>query len=682
MVWNIGLSGNDYKILNSSGNTTYNSLLYSDYFTIKENGNVGINNGNPKKKLDINGDILNNGILISSNILGNVMNTSNFLQINFKDSASASANNVLDIYGTTLLRGNLGIGTTIPRSALDVAGIINARELIGTGSNIYNINASNINAGVLNVLQGGTGVPNIIPNQLIYGDNNKIRQSENLIFEDNVLKTLFFEGNGSKLKSIDASSITQGVLGVTRGGTGLKRFDIKGGVLLANLNNNNDIDRTTIAQSSDLKWDNIENAFEINGNIKLPSHSNLLIGGQPLTYDVLGDYPIATSNTLGVLKLSTQFKLNNNNELTFENNSGTVSRWGQVDDYIFYPPQTITDSHCVGIGILPEDSSNRLIVNGDINIIDGVYKINGVNMDEYNSNIISQRINNFTLDNIDKLFCGNKNRCFSLENIGGNVLEYQIGALNNGTLENNNNFKFIQKVIFNEGIEIAGGTFDIGDLDNVVLQALQIEGTRNAGTEAIFKINQNGAGSLLKIAKSNQIRTIITNDGNMGVGVFNESSTPPILPLEKLHIMGNIIATGRITSGYSDKRLKIFTSNISNSLDIISNLNGYYYHPNEEALKVGFENEKQIGLSAQEVQSVLPEIVKIAPFDMTRDDNGNITSKSGKSYLTICYERLGPIFVEAIKELTGQIKELKKENETIKKDIDSIKNMIAGKYLN
>jgi hypothetical protein len=679
MVWNIGLSGNDYKILNSSGNTTYNSLLYSDYFTIKENGNVGINNGNPKKKLDINGDILNNGILISSNILGNVMNTSNFLQINFKDSASASANNVLDIYGTTLLRGNLGIGTTIPRSALDVAGIINARELIGTGSNIYNINASNINAGVLNVLQGGTGVPNIIPNQLIYGDNNKIRQSENLIFEDNVLKTLFFEGNGSKLKSIDASSITQGVLGVTRGGTGLKRFDIKGGVLLANLNNNNDIDRTTIAQSGDLKWDNIENAFEINGNIKLPSHSNLLIGGQPLTYDVLGDYPIATSNTLGVLKLSTQFKLNNNNELTFENNSGTVSRWGQVDDYIFYPPQTITDSHCVGIGILPEDSSNRLIVNGDINIIDGVYKINGVNMDEYNSNIISQRINNFTLDNIDKLFCGNKNRCFSLENIGGNVLEYQIGALNNGTLENNNNFKFFQKVIFNSGLEIAGGSFEIGDLDKLVLKALEVAGTTS---DSIFGINQNGAGSLLKIAKSNQIRTIITNDGNMGVGVFNESSTPPILPLEKLHIMGNIIATGRITSGYSDKRLKIFTSNISNSLDIISNLNGYYYHPNEEALKVGFENEKQIGLSAQEVQSVLPEIVKIAPFDMTRDDNGNITSKSGKSYLTICYERLGPIFVEAIKELTGQIKELKKENETIKKDIDSIKNMIAGKYLN
>jgi hypothetical protein len=678
MVWNIGLSGNDYKILNSSSNnTTYNSLLYSDYFTINENGNVGINNGNPKRKLDINGDILNNGILISSNILGNVMNTSNFLQINYKDSASASANNVVDIYGTTLLRGNLGIGTTRPRSALDVAGIINARELIGTGSNVYNINASNINAGVLNVLQGGTGVPNIIPNQLIYGDNNKIRQSENLIFEDNILKALFFEGNGSKLRSIDASTITQGVLGVTRGGTGLRRFDIKGGVLLANLNNNNDIDRTTIAQSSDLKWDNNDNAFEINGNIKLPAHSNLLIGGAPLNYTALGDYPLATCNIPGVVKLSSQFKINNDSELILANTGS--SKWGQVDDFIFYPPQTITSNHCVGIGILPEDTSNRLIVNGNINIVDGVYKINGVDMDEYNSNIISQRINNFTLDNISKLFCGDKNRCFSLENIGGNVLEYQIGALNNGTLENNNNFKFLQKVIFNSGLEIAGGSFEIGDLDKLVLKALEVAGTT---ADSIFGINQNGEGSLLKISQGNQTRVIVTNNGNMGVGVFNESSTPPILPLEKLHIMGNIIATGTITSCYSDKRLKTFTSNISNSLDIISNLNGYYYHPNEAALKAGFENEKQIGLSAQEVQSVLPEIVKIAPFDMARDDDGNITSKSGKSYLTICYERLGPVFVEAIKELTGQIKELKEENETIKKDIETIKNLIASKYLN
>lgn len=663
MVWNIGLSGNDYKILKgSSVNNSYNSLLYSDYFTINENGNVGIDNGNPRRKLDVNGDIINNGAITSSNIIGNVRNNSNFLQINFTASASSSVNNVLDVYGTSLFRGNVGIGSQRPRTALDVNGIINARELIGTGSNVYNINALNINTGILNALHGGTGATNIIPNQLIYGDNNRIRQSENLVFEENVLKSLFFEGNGSRIRSIDASSITQGVLGVSRGGTGLRRFDIKGGVLLANLNNNNDIDRTTITQSSELKWDNNLNAFEIDGNIKIPAYSNLLIGGAPLNYSALGDYPLATCNIPGVVKLSSQFRINNSSELVLANTGS--SKWGQVSDYIYYPPETITDDHCVGIGILPEDSSNRLIVNGNINIIDGVYRINGVDMDEYNSNIISQRINNFTLDNIDKLFCGDRNRCFTLRNIGGNVLEYQIGAINNGTLENNNNFHFLQKVVFSEGLQITGGTFDIKDLEKLTLKSLEIDGVN---ADSVFNVNQNGIGNLLNISKSNVVRTIITNNGDLGVGVFNLTSTPQILPLEKLHIMGNIIATGTITSCYSDKRLKTFTSNINNSLDIISNLNGYYYHPNEEALRAGFDNEKQIGLSAQEVQNVLPEIVRIAPFDMAKDENGNITSKSGKSYLTICYERLGPVFVEAIKELSAQIKELKTENEEIKK---------------
>lgn len=44
MVWNIGLSGNDYKILNSSSeSSSYNSLLFNEYLTITQNGNVGIN---------------------------------------------------------------------------------------------------------------------------------------------------------------------------------------------------------------------------------------------------------------------------------------------------------------------------------------------------------------------------------------------------------------------------------------------------------------------------------------------------------------------------------------------------------------------------------------------------------------------------------------------------------------
>jgi hypothetical protein len=104
-------------------------------------------------------------------------------------------------------------------------------------------------------------------------------------------------------------------------------------------------------------------------------------------------------------------------------------------------------------------------------------------------------------------------------------------------------------------------------------------------------------------------------------------------------------------------------------------LNGFYYVPNEKALQFGFEYDNEIGLSAQEVKKVIPEIVKIAPFDSTKV-NEKVVSKSGEEYLTICYERLGPVFVEAIKELRKENICLKNEIVTIKKDLDNIKKII------
>ena len=76
------------------------------------------------------------------------------------------------------------------------------------------------------------------------------------------------------------------------------------------------------------------------------------------------------------------------------------------------------------------------------------------------------------------------------------------------------------------------------------------------------------------------------------------------------------------------------------------------------AKSYGFnDNNKEIGLSAQEVKEVLPEIVKIAPFDS--DINHN--SKSGDNYLTVSYERLVPVLIEAIKELKKEINLLKEK---------------------
>jgi len=131
--------------------------------------------------------------------------------------------------------------------------------------------------------------------------------------------------------------------------------------------------------------------------------------------------------------------------------------------------------------------------------------------------------------------------------------------------------------------------------------------------------------------------------------------------IDKLTVEGGIIASRGIVSSFSDNRLKNHTSNIGNPIDLICKLNGFHYTPNDLAFHYGFPRVPDIGLSAQEVQNILPEIVKIAPFDMMRDDDNNIVSKSGDNYLTICYEKLAPLFVESIKALKKELNELKLE---------------------
>ena len=119
---------------------------------------------------------------------------------------------------------------------------------------------------------------------------------------------------------------------------------------------------------------------------------------------------------------------------------------------------------------------------------------------------------------------------------------------------------------------------------------------------------------------------------------------------------GQIYATNSITAFYSDERLKTKIATIENALDKVDQLTGFIYTSNELAASFGYtDTTPQVGLSAQAVQQVQPEVVKPAPFDL--DDNGS--SKSGANYLTVQYEKLVPLLVEAIKELRAEVNLLK-----------------------
>jgi hypothetical protein len=133
-----------------------------------------------------------------------------------------------------------------------------------------------------------------------------------------------------------------------------------------------------------------------------------------------------------------------------------------------------------------------------------------------------------------------------------------------------------------------------------------------------------------------------------------------------LAVTGAITATGDITAYYSDGRLKENLKIISNPIEKIRKIIGYTYNTNELGkvlLNNENDNDSTVGLIAQDLQKVLPEAVKLAPFD--RDENGN--SKSGENYLTIQYEKVVPLLVEAIKEQQIKIDNLTIEVENLKK---------------
>jgi hypothetical protein len=131
-----------------------------------------------------------------------------------------------------------------------------------------------------------------------------------------------------------------------------------------------------------------------------------------------------------------------------------------------------------------------------------------------------------------------------------------------------------------------------------------------------------------------------------------------------LEVGGSIEATGNITANASDARLKDIKSKIENPLSKLKKLNGIIYTWNDLANQlVGYsKDEEQVGLIAQEVHNILPQVTKIAPFDS--DNRGS--SKSGENYLTIQYERLVPLLVESVKELSDKVEKLEEENKRLR----------------
>ena len=139
---------------------------------------------------------------------------------------------------------------------------------------------------------------------------------------------------------------------------------------------------------------------------------------------------------------------------------------------------------------------------------------------------------------------------------------------------------------------------------------------------------------------------VMNSLGQVGIGTTNPASYT-------LQVAGTIGASGDITAFYSDDRLKNRTGSIENALVKVASLDTFTYVNNDLAKSFGFTDEIQkVGVSAQQVQKVLPEAVKRAPFDAG--------STSGENYLTVQYDKIVPLLIEALKEEKSKRESLEK----------------------
>jgi hypothetical protein len=182
-------------------------------------------------------------------------------------------------------------------------------------------------------------------------------------------------------------------------------------------------------------------------------------------------------------------------------------------------------------------------------------------------------------------------------------------------------------------------------------------GMIHMNSDTMYFLNGNGANSDTWTQQAPYSQWALTINMSTNVSTFG----------------GDLNAYGNITAYFSDNRLKTYISDIKDPLAIIKSLKGFYYTPNDIAKSHGFKStKKEIGLSAQDVQKVLPELISIAPFDKDTDKEGNIISKSGENFLTMSYDRLAPVLVEAVKELNKQNDVLKQENIELKQKYDDL----------
>lgn len=157
------------------------------------------------------------------------------------------------------------------------------------------------------------------------------------------------------------------------------------------------------------------------------------------------------------------------------------------------------------------------------------------------------------------------------------------------------------------------------------------------------------AGLWLNNDANNASNAFIGMRTDTEVGFFGQTGTPDW----RFYVNttnGNAVLQGTLTQN-SDARLKKNIVSLQNTLNAIQQLHGYTYHWKDNS-----NPDEQIGLLAQELQKVYPQLVK----------------ENDKGILSVNYSGMVPVLLEAIKEQQGQIEKQQQRIEKQQQQIDTL----------
>ena len=540
----------------------------------------------------------------------------------------------------------LTIGANINRGAITVS-------IINTANGITAVNAYLLNANIketVNVSKGGTGNNIINPGCILYGsNNNNLGLTSNFIWNEQT-SNLIIGGsiNASGIISADtligkiATSNIIGVLNVNQGGTGNSNI-FSGFIPFGNGMN-------SLSTDSNLIWNSQSSNLIVNGIIASNITSKYFQGDGTYINNIIA------SNINGILPVSRGGTGNSNifsGFIPFGNGMNPLSTdsnliWNSQSSNLIVNgiiASNITSKYFQGDGtyinnIIASNINGIFPISkggtGNSNIFSGFITFgNGMNPLSTDSNLIwnSQSSNlivtNITCSNITaKYFQGDGSL---ISNITTSNINGIVSIFNGGT--GNSNIPYGNIIIGNENSNLlftsnllwANNTLLINNLLANPGTSLNVNGNVNISGD-IYKNNViyvpfNGWSNL---EKSNTVYT----SSNILIN-YNVSD-----PNYMLKVNGNIYASGDIVA-LSDEKYKNNIISINDPLQKVESLRGVYFNRNDVN-----PSKRSIGLIAQEVEQIIPEVI--------------INSvESGKS---IAYGNLVGLLIEAIKELSNKIK--------------------------